>query len=146
MAADPAPLMRRDAPRPRRGPVAPGDLDLLDEAAIADALRTDPSCVACHADIDPIVSYFCCFYLNFNFSPSHENTHRPLCHSFVVRNGCGTSPLQEPPMSDSGRARQLLEELAEERRKGTKLRRIITYVVLAMFALSVGTEIGRAHV
>lgn len=42
-------------------------------------------------------------------------------------------------MSDSGRARQLLEELAEERRKGTKLRRIITYVVLAMFALSVGT-------
>lgn len=42
-------------------------------------------------------------------------------------------------MSDSSRARQLIEELAEERRKGTNTRRIITYVVLAMFALSVGT-------
>lgn len=42
-------------------------------------------------------------------------------------------------MSDSSRARQLIEELAEERRKGTQLRRLITYVVLGMFALSVGT-------
>lgn len=42
-------------------------------------------------------------------------------------------------MSDSSRARQLLEELAAERRKGTQTRRIITYVVLAMFALSAGS-------
>lgn len=41
-------------------------------------------------------------------------------------------------MSDASRARQLLAELAEERRKGTNIRRGVTYAVLGMFALAVG--------
>lgn len=48
------------------------DLNLLDEEAIADALRSDPACVACHADIDPIASYLWGFYNHFNFSPSEQ--------------------------------------------------------------------------
>lgn len=41
-------------------------------------------------------------------------------------------------MSESSRARQLLDELAEERRKGTNIRRGVAYAVLAMFALAAG--------
>jgi hypothetical protein len=41
-------------------------------------------------------------------------------------------------MSESSRARQLLEELAAERQKGTSIRRGVTYLVLGMFALAVG--------
>ncbi|MSQ02607.1 MAG: hypothetical protein EXR71_12085 [Myxococcales bacterium] len=41
-------------------------------------------------------------------------------------------------MSDASRARQLLEQLAAERQKGTNIRRGVTYAVLGMFALAVG--------
>lgn len=49
------------------------DLNLLDEAAIADALRTNEACVACHAGLDPIAAYFWGFYRHFNFSPAEQS-------------------------------------------------------------------------
>ncbi len=48
------------------------ELNLLDEEAIADALRTDPACVACHVDLDPIAAYLWGFYNHFAFSPSEQ--------------------------------------------------------------------------
>ena len=33
------------------------DVNLLDEAAVTDALRTNPACVNCHVSLDPIASY-----------------------------------------------------------------------------------------
>ena len=41
-------------------------------------------------------------------------------------------------MSDASRSRQLLEDIAAERRKGTNIRRVVTYAVLGMFALAAG--------
>lgn len=41
-------------------------------------------------------------------------------------------------MSEASHARQLVEQLSEERRKGKNLRRGVTYAVLGMFALAVG--------
>jgi hypothetical protein len=57
------------------------ELNLLDEAAVSDALRTDPACVSCHASIDPLAAYFWGFYNHFNFSPaeqSHYHAEREL--------------------------------------------------------------------
>ncbi|MFZ5478674.1 MAG: DUF1549 domain-containing protein [Myxococcota bacterium] len=38
------------------------DVDLLDDAAVADALAGDPACVGCHATLDPLASYFYGFW------------------------------------------------------------------------------------
>ena len=34
------------------------DVDLLDEAAVAEAITTDPGCAACHASLEPLSAYF----------------------------------------------------------------------------------------
>jgi hypothetical protein len=48
-------------------------LNLLDEAAVAAALQSDPACVECHASLDPAAAYFWGFYNHFNFSPSEQS-------------------------------------------------------------------------
>ena len=53
------------------------DLDLLDEAAVQDALRTAEACVTCHAGLDPLASFYWGFYNHFNFSPAEQATYHP---------------------------------------------------------------------
>lgn len=38
------------------------DLDLLDEAAVENAVQNDPGCVACHVSLDPIAAYLFGFW------------------------------------------------------------------------------------
>jgi hypothetical protein len=38
------------------------NVNLLDETAIADALRTDPGCLNCHTSLDPLAAYFFGFW------------------------------------------------------------------------------------
>ncbi len=38
------------------------NVNLLDEGAVLDALRTDPACVSCHVSLDPLASYFYGFW------------------------------------------------------------------------------------
>jgi len=40
------------------------DADSSDNAATADALRTDPGCIACHVDLDPLAAYFWPYEIN----------------------------------------------------------------------------------
>jgi hypothetical protein len=47
------------------------DINLLDEGAVNDALKTNPGCVACHISLDPIASYFW-GYLYFDTSSALE--------------------------------------------------------------------------
>jgi hypothetical protein len=53
------------------------DLDLLDEDAVATAVQEAPACVACHATLDPLASYFWGFYNHFNFSPAEQSHYHP---------------------------------------------------------------------
>ncbi|MBL8618237.1 MAG: hypothetical protein JNM72_21670 [Deltaproteobacteria bacterium] len=51
------------------------DLNLLDQAAVNDALRNDAACVTCHASLDPVAAYFWGFYNHFSFSPAEQSTY-----------------------------------------------------------------------
>lgn len=82
------------------------ELNLLDEAAVADALRTDAACVSCHAAIDPLAAYFWGFYNHFNFSPAeqaHYHAEREL--DWQTYTGVGPSYFGEPggTLADLGR-------------------------------------------
>ena len=51
------------------------DLNLLDEEAVNNALRTDAACVTCHASLDPVAAYFWGFYNHFSFSPAEQSSY-----------------------------------------------------------------------
>jgi hypothetical protein len=53
------------------------NVDLSDAAAVSDALATDPACVACHASLDPLASYFYGFFYTFDESPPEHATWHP---------------------------------------------------------------------
>lgn len=82
------------------------ELNLLDEDAVADALRGDPACVSCHASIDPLAAYFWGFYNHFNFSPAeqaHYHAEREL--DWQTFTGVGPSYYGSPggTLADLGR-------------------------------------------
>ncbi|MCB9745065.1 MAG: DUF1588 domain-containing protein [Alphaproteobacteria bacterium] len=45
------------------------ELDLLDEEATRDAIRSHPGCVACHSSLDPLGAFFFGFHHTETFSP-----------------------------------------------------------------------------
>jgi hypothetical protein len=53
------------------------NLDLLDEEAVLDALATNPSCVNCHASLDPIASYFYGFWHYDPYSAADITSYHP---------------------------------------------------------------------
>ncbi len=53
------------------------DLDLLDEAAVENAVRSDPGCVACHVSLDPIASYLFGFWTINNDSWLDASRYHP---------------------------------------------------------------------
>jgi hypothetical protein len=55
----------------------PPDLDLTDEAAIQEAVRTNEVCLGCHRDIDPIGAYLWGFYAEFSNDPMDWAYYHP---------------------------------------------------------------------
>jgi hypothetical protein len=53
------------------------DVDLLDEEAVLAAVREEPSCVACHATLDPIAAYLFGFYQYLDYSPPEMTRYHP---------------------------------------------------------------------
>jgi hypothetical protein len=49
-------------------------VNLLDQGAVNDALRTNEGCVACHATLDPLASYLWGFYY-FNYDSRDDTTY-----------------------------------------------------------------------
>lgn len=83
------------------------DLDLLDEEAVLDALRTAEACVTCHAGLDPMASFFWGFYNHFNFSPAEQSTYHPERElDWETYNGVPPSYYGQPgqTLADLGRA------------------------------------------
>lgn len=52
-------------------------LDLLDEDAVEEALRTNEGCVACHYSLDPLGSYFWGFYVEFSLDVTDLSWYHP---------------------------------------------------------------------
>jgi len=52
------------------------NVNLLDEEAIADALKTNPGCVNCHVSLDPLAAYFFGF-TTFNPDSTDAGTYHP---------------------------------------------------------------------
>lgn len=53
------------------------DLDLLDSAAIEDAVKNDPACVNCHNSLDPLAAYFFGFWTYQNQSYAEVANYHP---------------------------------------------------------------------
>lgn len=53
------------------------DLDLLDSAAIEDAVKNDPACVNCHNSLDPLAAYFFGFWTYQNQSYAEVASYHP---------------------------------------------------------------------
>ena len=53
------------------------DLNLLDEDAVADAVATNPGCVACHVSLDPLASYLYGFWYVDEESPTDATVYHP---------------------------------------------------------------------
>ncbi len=53
------------------------NVDLLDEDAVADAISSNPSCVSCHASLDPIASYLFGFWSYQEQSWVEVSTYHP---------------------------------------------------------------------
>ncbi|MEZ4236910.1 MAG: hypothetical protein R3F59_12305 [Myxococcota bacterium] len=66
------------------------NVNLLDEAAISDALRSNPGCVNCHASLDPLAAYF------FGFS-YYEITGSEIASYHPSRERNWTRVLGTPP-------------------------------------------------
>jgi hypothetical protein len=66
------------------------NVDLLDEAALTDALRNNPGCVNCHASLDPLAAYF------FGFS-YYEISGNEIASYHPARERNWTDALGTPP-------------------------------------------------
>ena len=53
------------------------DVNLLDEAAVADAIQTDPGCVACHVSLDPLASHLYGFWYLDDTNAGDATTYHP---------------------------------------------------------------------
>ncbi len=53
------------------------NVDLTDDAAIRDAIRENPSCVACHVSLDPLGAYLWGFYVEFTTNPADLAYYHP---------------------------------------------------------------------
>ncbi|MEZ4236615.1 MAG: DUF1549 domain-containing protein [Myxococcota bacterium] len=53
------------------------NVDLLDEGAVDDALRSDPTCVSCHVTLDPLASYFFGFWAYSEDSAIEASVYHP---------------------------------------------------------------------
>jgi hypothetical protein len=53
------------------------DIDLLDEAAVAEAIRTDKRCASCHDTLDPIAGYLYGFWYVDPQSPIDASSYHP---------------------------------------------------------------------
>lgn len=53
------------------------NLNLLNDAAVKEAIHTNPSCVGCHQSLDPIGAYFWGFYREFTLNPSDIANYHP---------------------------------------------------------------------
>ncbi len=52
-------------------------VDLSDEAAVREALETNPSCVSCHVSLDPLAANLFVFYTLYEYSPVEQATWHP---------------------------------------------------------------------
>ena len=52
-------------------------LSLLDEGSVKDAIETNPTCVGCHVDLDPLASNFWGLYRHFRFSLEEQFSYHP---------------------------------------------------------------------
>jgi hypothetical protein len=55
----------------------PSDLDVSNPAALADAVRTNPSCVSCHISLDPLAGYLFGFYYLSPLNPADVDAYHP---------------------------------------------------------------------
>lgn len=53
------------------------NVNLLDEDAVDEALRTNPGCVNCHQSLDPLASYFWGFFYYNYADPAEATTYHP---------------------------------------------------------------------
>jgi hypothetical protein len=53
------------------------DVNLLDEEAVADAIRNDPGCVSCHVSLDPLASYLYGFWYVDDTSAGDATIYHP---------------------------------------------------------------------
>ena len=53
------------------------NLNLLDQAAVEDAIQNSPTCVGCHVTLDPLASNFWGFYRHFRFAPTEQFAYHP---------------------------------------------------------------------
>ena len=53
------------------------DVNLLDEEAVADAIKNDPGCVACHVSLDPLASYLYGFWYIDETSAGDTTSYHP---------------------------------------------------------------------
>lgn len=66
------------------------NVNLLDEGAVADALRTNPACVSCHVSLDPLASYFFGFWW-YDFTPLDNSYYHPD-RELLYRDYTGVAP------------------------------------------------------
>lgn len=84
----------------------PDDLDLTDEAAVRDAVRTNPACLTCHEDMDPIGAYLWGFYSEFDNDPVDWAYYHPDREHFWEEFGVAPAYFGTPgtDLDDLGRA------------------------------------------
>ncbi|MFK7929715.1 MAG: DUF1549 domain-containing protein [Myxococcota bacterium] len=67
------------------------NVNLLDEGAVEDALRTDPGCVNCHVALDPLAGYFYGFWY-YNDNLAAEVTHYHPERELLWEDRTGVAP------------------------------------------------------
>lgn len=67
------------------------DIDLLDQSAVDDALRTQPACVNCHVSLDPIASYLFGFSW-YNWKDAREASYYWADREEAWRDHTGVPP------------------------------------------------------
>jgi hypothetical protein len=67
------------------------DVDLLDEDAVQDAIRTNPGCVNCHVSLDPLAAYF------FGFWNHNEDSWLEAARYHPERESLWSSYLETAP-------------------------------------------------
>jgi hypothetical protein len=82
------------------------DVNLLDQGAVNDALRTNSGCVACHNTLDPLASYFWGFYYVF-YDSKIDTTEYHADREYTWQSVTGVEPgyygLPGSSLADLGR-------------------------------------------
>ena len=105
------------------------NLDLMDEAAVADAVHNNPDCVSCHVSLDPVAAYLFGFWAFDDTSPIEMRAYHPerehLYDSFL---GVGPAYYGQPGQSLADLGQQIagdnrFPECAVQQVYGALLRR-----------------------